>query len=171
MEQIVPLINQIVTAQNFLKSNYLTLNEYWIKPRVGLSLSPSYCSDKNIELQIDQSIGLIDKNLCEIIQIITEINLFDQILESSTFDELKCLDGITFGLIIPKELEPLVLSLEQLEPIELVNQIIELATQLKNTFGYKFLDLLTEKLIIQIIHSYFHVKKLYLEYYKKTNET
>lgn len=176
MEQIVLLLDQIVFSQYFLKANFITLNEYWIKPHIGLQPDPNYISNPELELQITQSIELIDINLCQIIQIIKSNNIFSLILECTTlekFQTLACMNftGISFVFGIPDEFKSKIEELSNLDLNTLFGQITEFINEFKNMFGYKFLDLLTEEVTKQIILTFLHIKKLYLEYYKNPNET
>lgn len=176
MEQAVLLLDQIVTTQKFLKFNYHVLNEYWIKPHLGLTPDPNYMPNPDLEQQISQAIEQIDTNIYNLLQIIKSTNIINLILECVDLKEFQTLiyknfTGISFGFGIPQEFKPQLEELGTLDLNTLVDLGIQFVIHFKTIFGYKFLDLLTEELINQIIKTFLHVKKLYLEYYKKPNET
>jgi len=184
MEQIILLIDEIILSQQFLKSNYYTLNEYWIKPRISFEFNqdPNYIPDLKLQSEIDQTIQSIDKNLCLIIEIIQSNNIFQQILETKTLYELENLafiniTGISFmfgitGEFAPKLINDFQIQIDQMESNDLINLFRQFISEFKNVFGYNFLDLLTDEITFQIVHTCLHIKKLYLEYYNtKKNET
>jgi hypothetical protein len=177
MDQIIPLLDQISLSQKYLKDNYYELNEYWIKPQLGSPPDSNYIPDPFINTQIDNNIKSIDLNLYKIIQIIKTNNIFDKIIKTNTLLELQSLiliniTNISFVFGIPQKLNPQLVHILQMDFNTLETLVKQFVDQFKILFRYKFLELLTDQDITQILHTFFHIKKLYLTYYnKETNET
>ncbi len=169
MEQIVKSLDLITSSQNFLKSNSLILNKYWIEPRINnYSLNNNTSISSNTQIILDQIINhiqLIDEELGKIIIQLKQSIIFVLVLQTSTWDELEklfmeILNKFNFIFGIPHEYtQPIIEWIDSSNMMEMANQFIQ---EFKRVFGYKFLDLLDERTLEQFFKVLSHVKKLYL---------
>lgn len=173
MEQIVKSLDVISKSQEFLKSNSEVLNKYWIEPRINPSPSPT----PDIDLptlqtlnEIITHINLIDRELEHIIGLTINSNLFDQVLNLTTWVELeKLLMGtfVKFNFIfgIPPEFTKPFLEYIDLDPTVRLEIGLEFVSEFKKIFGYKFLSLINREVLDRTLQVLSHVKKLYLAHY------
>ncbi len=172
MEQIIKSLNIISTSQEFLKSNYSILNQYWIEPRVKQLPNPT---DLNIDIkntldQITNHINLIDGELEQIISISIQNQIFVQVLELTTWVDLERLFMNTFVKfnfifgISPEFTQPISQWID-LDPTIRLEIGLEFISEFKKIFGYKFLNLINREFLENFLQVLSHVKKLYLGHF------
>jgi len=171
MEQIIKSLDIISDSQEFLKSNYLILNQYWIEPRVNQTTCTITNLDQqtqDILCQIEFHINLIDKEFEKIIGLAIQNQIFDQILETNTWVDLEKLFIGTFTKfnfifgIPPQFTQPILKWIDSENGIEIGIQFV---SEFKKMFGYKFLDLIDEKFLSKFLQILSHGKKLYLGHF------
>jgi hypothetical protein len=182
-DQIIELLDSISLHQTFLKSNKEALDRYWVNPHLEkfnnsnqTTLNPDADTDTNTDLknQIYQSIKQIDLNLCQIINLVNTNQIFNQILNCLTWSDFQQLIIINMGKLefifgIPEHIYPQISNFLDTDFFNVFSISKNFIIQFKEIFNYTFLDLITDELLTQLIHTCLHIKKIYLAH-NYTNE-